>query len=320
MKILSLIFLMAVFPLLEVSAATKVRPTKCLFSNNNGTIGEYLCVERNSKIKVNIAGVCLYDKGWKRGTVYPLNPKAKRFTVTKVCDKGVEFAAINDSDEIKGPKIFGSPLVTANKNSFSSSLTVDETRYADQVPYTCYTNQVSTTGASIAPVACAAPGMVNACYLVKFASETVIGSRKFTGYWWVKDNNPSSATLAVTPCIGGVQMGAPVSGSKLGKIITGNSTTPLADDEDPIFCIIKSGNVVTKRLCSQLSCSWKSGGCCRQVMNVGGTLWWGRQKSVTPTILDKLNTLTASADILGLNISTTQYEKCDEVRVIKTFE
>ena len=337
---------MRTFALLSIIAfsaqvlSAELRPTKCLFQNAAGQVKEEVCTPRVKDSKVNLAGVCLYDKGWKRGSWYPGKSGDARFVAKRICTEGVEVTEIEEATSIKGPKIVGSKEVSSGgAGKFQGPATaVTSSSYPSELPYTCYTNINEKTGISNSPVDCGTSDeMKNQC-LYKKLYDQKYGGKIYSGYWWVVYPDPSKDAHKI--CTGGVLMGKPAAGDRISKRLlpTDFNNLQLADNEKISTCIIKQnfkGRELTYPKFCQNNCIAQKGknpfrlidstlnqirllggGCCVKAYNENNQLNWAIQTAELKS--DVINKLTSGDEdqIKSLSINSS-LAKCEELVVTK---
>lgn len=206
MKYLSFVLFVNFFIMLNGYSAI-TRPTKCIYGHG-GTNGQERfewCSEMNPKLDKKIGGVCIFndDKNiWTKGTWVPSKEGKARFVLSRICDKGIEFASADDTTAIAGPKLFVDKLVDTEKANITSRFKPTDDLFKDKLPTLCYTGQDSTSGASRNPVLCSSDILEpNFCEL-KELSKVGRHKRSFNGHWWVQ--YPNAKKRDFTICIGGV--------------------------------------------------------------------------------------------------------------------
>jgi hypothetical protein len=196
---------------LSFAQKEKVKPTKCLFTSGAGKKGSTgstqrseLCSEMNPKGKKRIAGVCVFDRVWKRGTWVPTNKGAARFVVSRVCDQGVEYSTSPELALPVGPQIWNPELVRIEKTVHTSILQPTDSRLTGKIPATCYEQNDPSTFASANARSCSSDILaVNFCELRNLTNFSASG-KKLNGHWWVQYTDPVKRVFKV--CVGGVNL------------------------------------------------------------------------------------------------------------------
>jgi len=336
---------MRTFALLSIIAfssqvlSAELRPTKCLFQNAAGQVKEEVCTPRVKDSKVNLKGVCIYDKGWKRGNWYPGKSGDERFVAKRICTEGVEVTEIEEATSIKGPKIVGSKEVSSGGAGkfLGPSTSVTSSSYPSELPYTCYTNINEKTGISNSPVDCGTSDeMKNQC-LYKKLYDQKYGGKIYSGYWWVVYPDPSKDAHKI--CTGGVLMGKPAAGDRISKRLASSdlNALQLGANEKISTCVIKQGDKLLPKICYNNCIAQKGknplrlidsavnqlrllgGGCCVKAYNESNQLSWAIQTAELKS--DVINKLTSGDEdqIKSLSVNPS-LAKCEEGLVTKDVE
>ena len=232
-----------------------VKPTKCLFSSylsrrwsSTGTTQVFeLCSEMNTERRV--AGVCMFDRVWKRGNWDPSKKDRNRFVATRICDKGVEYSRVTQDSLPYGPRFFNPTEVKIEGAYSVSQIKKDNPRLQDNVPATCFTQHDPTTLGSAAGLPCTSDMLsANNCELKDLNLPPTRRGRGVRGHWWVHYKNPH-ARLQFTICVGGVTLVKVTDQDPLYAKIPGIKKK---DEHDEVrFCIRPVGryNQLTEVLC-----------------------------------------------------------------------